>query len=526
MSDFSHAFDNDIPLGGGNHDSQPVQTTTDFSDPLGGFTPSFGDPSNMFDDLLEQLDNEVSFIQGSTDNWGGGYPYGYNAQAGYGGYPNNAYGGMSGPPQGNGGMYYVPAEANIDAPPSSNYGTAPLYPTYAGVPVPATDANSVSSGEQQQPTPSPPINRYPPPSGYQQPQQPPYYSQQQSPPPQFLTADQINRRIEYEIRYDEQQERIHQQRTDNAASANRLNHKRKNKTNEVYPGHMSQPNQEDDNQMDAEMDRISPLTVTSNSSNNYITIIPPSDPSADSPVQNTSSHGKGSASKQHTPSTVLVQFPVNLFQAFNAGDISKVRELVHDCCTKDCALKTPSLQVELYGQSHVVDLFQALSDAHPDAVFVAKKCRYSPEEHAVKANIYFAGTRIGSTIQPQYSYGGTVKQECPASSANGGSVKLTTVTCSMKDHEQYLKTGPPNPFMIKNEFLFRQPNTSILKQMDTSMLTEAEIASMMELERTSKNLTVFGKGNWTLTLTKDLTKISHLDLHYVISSFRDAEIAI
>ena len=65
----------------------------------------------------------------------------------------------------------------------------------------------------------------------------------------------------------------------------------------------------------------------------------------------------------------------------------------------------------------------------------------------------------------------------------------------------------------------------ILKQMDTSMLKEPDIASMLELERSSNNLTVFAKGGFILDLTDDLTKIKRFEFFYTISSFRDAEVA-
>jgi hypothetical protein len=166
-------------------------------------------------------------------------------------------------------------------------------------------------------------------------------------------------------------------------------------------------------------------------------------------------------------------------------------------------LKTRSLDEDVFGQKAVIDLFQALADAHPDAVFVAKKCRYSPEDHAIKANVYFAGTRITSTVHGHYSY--------EAEQGNGGSsAKGNSSTAA---------------FPIRNEHLFHNPNTSILTQMDTSMLTQPEIASMLELERTSKNLTIFAKGNFNLSLTRDLSKIERFDFYYTISSFRDAEIS-
>lgn len=178
----------------------------------------------------------------------------------------------------------------------------------------------------------------------------------------------------------------------------------------------------------------------------------------------------------------LTALPVNLLKAFNGGDIQKVREIVRDFTLKNCALRTPALDTELFGQNYVSAFFESVYDSHPDAVWVAKKSKFIPERSEVSSRVYFAGTRIASAS------------------------KGTDLSGAYSDH------------------LFKRRGSSLLDEMDVSALTEAEIHAMKELENLGCNLSVFGKGTMTLLIDEESGKISKFSCMWVITSFRQATI--
>ncbi len=71
-----------------------------------------------------------------------------------------------------------------------------------------------------------------------------------------------------------------------------------------------------------------------------------------------------------------------------------------------------------------------------------------------------------------------------------------------------------------------QRNSSLLDEMDVNLLSPMEIESMRELEKLSRNLSVFFKG--TLDLEVDDAsggdKIRKFDFDWTITSFREADI--
>lgn len=178
----------------------------------------------------------------------------------------------------------------------------------------------------------------------------------------------------------------------------------------------------------------------------------------------------------------LVQLPVSLLKAFNGGDLQKVREMVRDNTVKNCALITPALDSEIFGQNYVSNFFESVYESHPDAVWVAKKSKFVPERNEVTARIYFAGTRI--------------MQNTKGSDLSG----------SYADH------------------LYKKRNSSLLDEMDVSALSEPEICAMKELENLGCNLSLFAKGSMTLLIDEETGKISKFAVMWVITSFRQATI--
>eukprot|EP00599_Poterioochromonas_sp_BG-1_P015213 CAMPEP_0173158104 /NCGR_PEP_ID=MMETSP1105-20130129/16097_1 /TAXON_ID=2985 /ORGANISM="Ochromonas sp., Strain BG-1" /LENGTH=564 /DNA_ID=CAMNT_0014075847 /DNA_START=208 /DNA_END=1902 /DNA_ORIENTATION=- len=218
-------------------------------------------------------------------------------------------------------------------------------------------------------------------------------------------------------------------------------------------------------------------------------------PTTPSPSTNSISNSNSSKEKLHplhAKFAALLDFPVILFQAFNGGDISKVKEIIQEYTTKDCSLKTPSLTDDVIGQNYVIEFFQAMTDAHPDAVWVAKKCKFQPENittsppTSVACRIYFAGTRI---FKPQL---------------------MNQIMDITFDYHH-------------SDYLFKRPNSSLLDEMDTTQMSIQEKAAMRELETRGKNLSIFGKGSMELLLNHD-QKIVSMRFDWVITSFREADL--
>jgi hypothetical protein len=203
-----------------------------------------------------------------------------------------------------------------------------------------------------------------------------------------------------------------------------------------------------------------------------------------------------SSSFSSAAQTALMNFPVVLFQAFNGGDLSKVKELLLEQATIDCGLKTPSLDVEIYGRTYLIDFFQAFSDAHPDAVWVAKRTKYTdlaPALGELTCRIYFAGTRIYKA----------------------------SLMSGMTDS---LSLGMAHSNSLHSDHLYKKGgNASLLDEMDISNLTHYEIGAMRELEKRGKNLSIFGKGTMKL-ICNEFKKITHMYISWTITSFKEADI--
>ena len=188
----------------------------------------------------------------------------------------------------------------------------------------------------------------------------------------------------------------------------------------------------------------------------------------------------------------LLDFPVMLFQAFNGGDFQKVKEIILAHTSADCSLKTPALDEELHGQNYVVELFEAFGEAHPDAVWVAKKCKLHPENLSagqlpeLQGRIYFAGTRI---FKPQLM------------------TQFTDVTFESPS----------------SDYLYKRPNSSLLDEMENKGASIQELSAMKELETRGKNLSIFGKGSIELGIN-EMKKINRFRVHWTITSFREAEL--
>lgn len=183
----------------------------------------------------------------------------------------------------------------------------------------------------------------------------------------------------------------------------------------------------------------------------------------------------------------LLHIPCNLFKALNSGDLNKVKEIIREVSTVHCALKTPAIYSELYGQQYLFEFFDVIYDTHPDAVWVAKKTRYLEEGEVgypslqpggmfmICSQIHFASTRIAFTATSSSSY------------------------------------------------LLKRPNSSLLDEMDTSKLSSSDMRTIVDLEARNKNLSLLGVGTLLMTIDSN-SKVSKFDFDWKIVSFHEAEI--
>ena len=75
-----------------------------------------------------------------------------------------------------------------------------------------------------------------------------------------------------------------------------------------------------------------------------------------------------------------------------------------------------------------------------------------------------------------------------------------------------------------SQYLFHRQGRSLTEEMDLRLFTQPEIDSMMELERSSSSLAVFGKGTVSLTVSRVSEKVQRVQFEWIITSFREADV--
>ena len=103
----------------------------------------------------------------------------------------------------------------------------------------------------------------------------------------------------------------------------------------------------------------------------------------------------------------LVKLPVNIFDAFNTGDLNNLRELIRKGMTNDCLFQTMMIDKPLVGSHYYLEFWSKLAVSHPDMVFILKKVRVINnigEPKAIKFNYFFTGTNAFPGATETYYY--------------------------------------------------------------------------------------------------------------------------
>ena len=103
----------------------------------------------------------------------------------------------------------------------------------------------------------------------------------------------------------------------------------------------------------------------------------------------------------------LVKLPVNIFEAFNTGDLNHLKEIIDVGMTKDCLFKTMMIDKALVGSNFYFEFWTKLAVSHPDMVFVLKKVRVTNvegEAKFIKFNFFFTGTNAFPGATETYYY--------------------------------------------------------------------------------------------------------------------------
>jgi hypothetical protein len=165
----------------------------------------------------------------------------------------------------------------------------------------------------------------------------------------------------------------------------------------------------------------------------------------------------------------LLNFPHQLFEQFNGGDIKEVRSLLAQHTAVNCQLTTPSLGAHHYveGQEYVQDFFEAMAEVHPDAVWIAKKVRYHPPR-PVTLPLYDYHKKRQQQLQQQQQQQQNNHSRSVSSSGYGGRQVPTQIVGGFSDDKGSVSppspshSGPMDISVVSNEDVFDGTTTSMM----------------------------------------------------------------
>lgn len=142
----------------------------------------------------------------------------------------------------------------------------------------------------------------------------------------------------------------------------------------------------------------------------------------------------------------LLNFPHQLFEQFNGGDIKEVRSLLAQHTAINCQLTTPALGAQHYvqGQEYVQDFFEAMAEVHPDAVWIAKKVRYHPPRPVTLPLYDYHKKKQQQQLQSQpYQLAQSSSSRTVSTSGFGGRQVPTQILGGFSDDKG--SVSPPSP---------------------------------------------------------------------------------
>lgn len=303
----------------------------------------------------------------------------------------------------------------------------------------------------------------------------------------------------------------------------------------------------------------------------------------------------------------LLNFPQSLFDAFNGGDLKKVKKLVHETTNKDCLLMTPALTYSaqkvipelkplndnnnnnnnnqnfddhshkafVQGEKYVEDFFDAMSEMHPDAVWIAKKVRYEPPHPVILPTVNYHKMKPHTAQPPLNKDSNPIQEEVshPEKTSSStdtnndgsgeamGSIPLLTLqmpSTNLPDNNNSSNNNNNNNNQVKlyssitcrvyfagtrvapnlamvdplletnstsdTEYLFHYRGHFLIDELENKhLLTPPEVHALHELERNCPSLAVFGKGTMTLYMQEEEEKIAMWDIQWKLTSFRASD---
>jgi hypothetical protein len=91
-------------------------------------------------------------------------------------------------------------------------------------------------------------------------------------------------------------------------------------------------------------------------------------------------------------------FPLSFCDAFNVGDMERLKALVDEAATERCIFKSPASDSEIEGCDNIYEFYRGLFNDYLDGVFIRKDCNWVNREE-FQFRCYFRGTQIDPKLK-------------------------------------------------------------------------------------------------------------------------------
>lgn len=94
----------------------------------------------------------------------------------------------------------------------------------------------------------------------------------------------------------------------------------------------------------------------------------------------------------------LIRAPARMLSCYNASNLKELRRIINDICEESCTLKTLTLNKELTGRHHYMELFLTLQRMFPDHVIKHKRTVYNRKQNIISVFSEATGTKLFSDL--------------------------------------------------------------------------------------------------------------------------------
>jgi hypothetical protein len=99
----------------------------------------------------------------------------------------------------------------------------------------------------------------------------------------------------------------------------------------------------------------------------------------------------------------IVDLPTAFNDAFNIGDMRRMKELIDEAATEYCIFKSPASDSEIEGRDNIYEFYRALFNNYPDGVVVQREYKWVNRSE-VHFRCYFRGTQIDPRLGEDCPY--------------------------------------------------------------------------------------------------------------------------